>query len=125
VRSHYTTGMLMRAQARGRMASLRLVLVSAAFAALVSHAAAAAAGGKCYKKSNASPIQTCEPTICQGNGESSLLHADAAASEITSMSGKHMWQQCVRLSAQPGAQRSSLAEDQCEAAWLLHAYPAG
>jgi hypothetical protein len=50
------------------MARARVLLAAAAVLLLLSHASAAPAGGRCFKRSNSSPIQTCEVTPCQGTG---------------------------------------------------------
>jgi hypothetical protein len=50
------------------MARARVLLAAAAVLLLLSHATAAPAGGRCFKRSNSSPIQTCEVTTCQGTG---------------------------------------------------------
>jgi hypothetical protein len=55
--------------AAGSMGQWRSLLGYAAVLLLLGHATAAPAGGRCFKKSNSSPIQTCEVTPCQGNGE--------------------------------------------------------
>ena len=57
----------------------KLLCVSAAvLVLLIGQVAADVAppSSKCYKKGNSSPIQTCETTLCQGNGE---LHSGRRA----------------------------------------------